>query len=97
MTIWDDRILEYIREEDSGSPTKLAESGYVRVSPQHISRRLKELAEHGLLQHLGNGVYIITDRGEAYLDGKIDVAEDSQDGINEVSENGNGVESEETG
>lgn len=72
MTIWDDRILEYIRKEESGSPTELADSGYVRVSPQHISRRLKKLAEHDLLTHLGNGVYVITDDGKAYLEGELD-------------------------
>jgi len=75
MTIWDDRILEYIREHESGSPKKLAESGYVRVSPQHVSRRLKKLAEHDLLADLGNGVYVITDQGEQYLDGEIDASE----------------------
>jgi predicted transcriptional regulator len=33
------------------------------------------MVEHGLLQHLGNGVYVITDEGEQYLDGKLDTAE----------------------
>jgi len=69
MTIWDDRILEYIDQEESGSPAELKKSGYLKVSKSHISRRLRKLAEHGLLQHLGNGVYIITDEGEAYLEG----------------------------
>jgi len=81
MTIWDDRILEFIREEESATPKELKESGYLRVSRPHISRRLKKLAEHGLLKHLGNGVYVITDRGEAYLDGKIDTSEDAPDKI----------------
>ena len=72
MTIWDDRILEIILQEGSGSPTELAESKYVRVSPQHVSRRLKKLAEHGMLSHLGNGVYVITEIGEEYLEGEID-------------------------
>lgn len=70
MTIWDDRILEYIDEEGSGSPSELKKSGYLKVSKSHISRRLRKLAEHGLLNHLGNGVYVITDEGEAYLEGE---------------------------
>lgn len=86
MTIWDDRILEYIRSEESGSPTEIANSGYVRVSRQHVSRRMKTLEEHGLLKHLGNGVYVITERGEKYLDGELDTAEDAPDDCN------NGVE-----
>lgn len=77
MTIWDDRILEYMRDEESGTPTELAESGYVRVSRQHVSRRLRKLADHGLVRPLGNGVYIITDRGESYLEGEVDTAEGS--------------------
>ena len=75
MTIWDDRLLELIREDGSGSPSELADSEYVRVSRQHVSRRLKKLSEHGMLDHLGNGVYVITERGINYLDGELD-AED---------------------
>jgi Mn-dependent DtxR family transcriptional regulator len=75
MTIWDDRILELIRGEGSGSPTELSESDFIRVSPQHVSRRLKTLAEHGMLQHLGNGVYVLTEIGEDYLDGEVDANE----------------------
>ncbi|VTT88000.1 hypothetical protein DM2_1334 [Halorubrum sp. DM2] len=33
------------------------------------------MKENGLVQHLGNGVYIITDDGEAYLDGRLDTQE----------------------
>ena len=95
MTIWDDRILEYIRENESSSPKKLEDSGYVRVSRSHISRRLRKLAEHGLLNHLGNGVYVITDRGEAYLDGELDTSEDAPEeslGSPDTPENGNGTQ-----
>lgn len=77
MTIWDDRILEYIDREGSGSPKQLKESGYIRVSKSHISRRLRTLAEHGLLTNLGNGVYVITDDGEAYLEGELDTADET--------------------
>jgi predicted transcriptional regulator len=72
MTLWDDRLLEVIREEDSGAPTELSDHDAIRVSRQHISRRLKKLAENNLLQPLGNGVYVITEEGEAYLDGEYD-------------------------
>jgi predicted transcriptional regulator len=72
MTLWDDRILEIIREEGSGAPTELSEHDVIQVSRQHVSTRLQKLADHGLLQPLGNGVYVITERGEAYLDGEYD-------------------------
>lgn len=72
MVLADERILEFIREHGSGAPTEMAESGYVRYSRQYISQRAKKLVEHGLLKHLGNGVYIITDEGEAYLNEEYD-------------------------
>lgn len=80
MTLADERILEYIRSEGSGTPTEMAESGYVRFSKQYISERAKTLVEHGLLQHLGNGVYVITEDGERYLDGELDTAELEDEG-----------------
>ena len=72
MTLWDDRILEIIREEGSGSPKEIADHDVVHVSRQHVSRRLKKLAENDMLTPLGNGVYVITDVGESYLDGEYD-------------------------
>jgi predicted transcriptional regulator len=86
MTIWDDRILELARERDSVSPKELKDSGYFQISRQQISRRLGKLRDHGLLQHLGNGVYIITERGERYLDGEISTYEDEPDEFPESDE-----------
>jgi len=87
MTLWDDRILEIIREEGSGAPTELSEHEAIGVSKQHVSTRMKKLREHGLLRNLGNGVHVITDVGEAYLEGEYDAeaeayrdAGDAQDG-----------------
>jgi len=73
MTIWDDRILEYVVEEGSATPKKLDECGYIHVSRSQISRRLRRLYEGNLLDHLGNGVYVITEEGEAYLEERFDV------------------------
>ncbi|WP_096395417.1 helix-turn-helix domain-containing protein [Halorubrum trapanicum] len=72
MTAADDRILEYLSENETGSPAKMKREGPIRYSRQQINRRCKRLAEEGLVRHLGNGVYIITDDGEAYLDGRLD-------------------------
>lgn len=81
MVLADDRILEYIREEGSGRPQEMAESGYVRYSRSYVHTRCKKLVKHGLLNHLGNGVYTITERGERYLDGEIDTTEDAPDEV----------------
>jgi len=76
QSVWDDRILEWMREnEDAGTPKKLKESGLIRVSQPHISRRCRKLAENGLLREIGNGAYVITDEGEAYLDEEYDAEE----------------------
>lgn len=88
MTIWDDRILEVIREEGSGSPSELAGTDVIRVSRQHVSRRLQKLADHQLLTHLGNGVYVITEEGKKYLDGELDADE-----LEDASDNGEGTAS----
>lgn len=72
MTLADDQILEYLWENESGSPTEMKNNGPIRYSNAYIGRRCKKLAEEGLLRHLGNAVYRITEDGEAYLDGELD-------------------------
>nr|WP_321166302.1 hypothetical protein [Halorubrum sodomense] len=75
MTLVDDRILEYLRENETGSPTEMKEEGPINYSSPYIGRRAKRLAEEGLARHFGNAVYTITDDGEAYLDGRLDTQE----------------------
>lgn len=72
MSIWDDRILEYIQEHDGASVGELEDSKYIRVSNAHISRRCKRLADRGMLRPLGNGVYVLTAKGGKYLSGELD-------------------------
>ena len=101
MVLADERILEYMRENESGAPTEMAESGDVRYTPQHISQRCKKLAENDLLRSLGNGVYIITDAGKAYLKEEYDAEagryldQDQTSGPDTTTEAGN--ETENTG
>jgi Mn-dependent DtxR family transcriptional regulator len=45
----------------------MKESDLIRVHRTQISRRLQKLAENNLVQHIGNGAYVITEEGEAYL------------------------------
>jgi Mn-dependent DtxR family transcriptional regulator len=72
MSIWDDRLLEYVHKNGSGSPKEIEDTGRVHVSKSQTARRLKRLSEYGLLRHLGHGVYVMTDEGEAYLEGDLD-------------------------
>jgi len=87
MTLVDDRVLEYIDEYGHGSPTEMMEEGPIRYSRQHVGRRCKTLAEHGLLTHVGNGVYTITEKGKKYLRGELDTGELETD-----EENGEGAQ-----
>ncbi len=73
MSRADDRILEHLSERGPDTPKSMADSGRVRFSRQHINQRCKKLVVYGLLIHLGNGVYDITDAGQQYLDGELDV------------------------
>lgn len=83
MTLWDDRILEIIRDDPDkiGKVSNLAKEETIRISRSSISRRCSKLADHGLLRRVGDGVYIITERGERYLKGEINTYEDQPDEV----------------
>jgi DNA-binding IclR family transcriptional regulator len=75
MTIWDDRILEILREEGPKSVGELTKHPNIRISHSQVSRRCGTLAEHGMLDAFANGVYDITEQGLRYLDGELDAEE----------------------
>lgn len=75
MSRADDRILEHLSEEGPDTPKRMADSGRVRFSRQHVNQRCKKLVSFGLLLHLGNGVYAISQSGEQYLCGELDASE----------------------
>ncbi len=69
MVLLDDRILEFISEEGPLTPSKIASDERIPYGSQHVGNRCRRLAESGLLKNIGNGVYVLTDRGEDYLEG----------------------------
>lgn len=81
MTIADERILEHLRGVETDTPKGMADSGQVRFSRQYIGERCRKLANYGMTQHLGNGVYRITEKGEQYLDGEQDAEELESDSM----------------
>lgn len=72
MSVWDDRILELLREEGPMSPKLVSENEFIQRSRPTISRRMGILQEKGLVQEITNGVYRITDEGEGYLNEEFD-------------------------
>lgn len=74
MVLWDDRYLMILAKEGPQTPSALADREHIHVSAPHTSHRLLKLADHGLVESLGNGVYRITSEGRLYLVGAYDVA-----------------------
>jgi len=72
MSIWDDRILEYIDDQGPSAPKQISDSDYIHVTRQHVSNRIKYLEKKEFLNALGNGVYKITTKGRLYLAGGYD-------------------------
>lgn len=95
MTLWDDRILEVIRSDPDkvGSVGDLADNDHIRISQPSVSRRCKKLAERGLLRKVGDGVYMLTERGEKYLNGEISTYENEPDEVPQSDDEENGVSS----
>lgn len=74
MTPLDDRILEVL--ESAGlvlSPAIIAYN--LDKSREAVSRRLSELADHGLVTKVERGKYKITDQGSGYLEGEFDATD----------------------
>jgi len=97
MTIWDDRILEMARENDIVTPKQAQETGHFDISKSQIARRMMKLNDENLLRRVGQGVYVITERGEGYLDGEISTFRDEPDEIRDSNNDESGVESPEPG
>jgi len=93
MTIWDDRILEVIQsdEDQIGRVGELADHEHIRISQSSVSRRCQKLADHGLIRRVGDGVYIMTERGDRYLAGEISTYEDEPDEIPQTDNEDSGV------
>ena len=72
MTLVDDRILEYLHENEAASPTEMMKGGPIKYSRAYIGRRCKKLKQRGLLREISDATYVITEDGEAYLKGYLD-------------------------
>jgi len=69
----DDRILEVLEGGLRLTPAVIAEN--IDKSRTHVSRRLSDLTEKGLVEKPKRGYYEITDHGRAYLAGELDANE----------------------
>jgi hypothetical protein len=69
---WDDRILEFLYENGPASSGIISSDEYIRISQPYVSRRLRTLREHNLIEATDNNAYVITKRGRYYLAGGYD-------------------------
>lgn len=80
MAITDERILEFLSDHGPRQPSQITD-GLDEVgmsyNSKYIGRRCGQLAEHGLLRNLGNGIYTVTEDGERYLSGELRLSERS--------------------
>lgn len=67
----DDRILEYVRDAGEVTPAVIARN--VDLDRKYTGLRCRELQSYGLLSTDGDGFYWITEEGENYLEGNLDV------------------------
>lgn len=73
MTLADERILEYLAENEAGTPSEILREGGLTYSSQWIAKRCRVLADKGFVQRISAApTYRITERGESYLEGEFD-------------------------
>lgn len=68
----DERILEYLDEEDWGTPTTMQNEFCCTVSERRLRARCKQLAARELVTVIHEDMYEITRWGQAYLRGDLD-------------------------
>lgn len=76
MTHTDERIMEFLDQEGATPPEEIATS--LEKSAEYVADRCRQLAIRDLLAG-EDGRYRLAERGEAYLDGKIDAEELNDD------------------
>jgi len=83
MTNADDRILEFLQNDPNreivATPRVIAEN--IDFNRGYVTQRLSELLEQGLVEYRDkdSGIYAITERGRAYLDGELNADELERD------------------
>lgn len=75
MNLIDDRILEYLNENEAASPVEMKKGGPIKYDRAYIGRRCKKLRDEGLIREISDATYMITDDGIAYLEGRLDTGE----------------------
>ncbi|WP_226042351.1 hypothetical protein [Natrinema sp. DC36] len=73
MTRADDEILEYLETNGAGTPKSISDE--IKRNNDYIGVRCRKLDSYGLVEKPSRGFYVLTDSGEEYLEGDLDVSE----------------------
>ena len=71
MSPIDYHILEFYEEHDIQASPKIVAAN-IDYDRQYTGKRLKALAEAGLFQQEGDGIYSLTENGRAFLSGEVE-------------------------
>ncbi len=69
----DEKILETMRDEGNMTPNALEQLDVTVAN--YASNRLSKMADYGLVERVAQGLYRITDDGEAFLNEELDADE----------------------
>ncbi|WP_076610799.1 PhiH1 repressor [Natronorubrum thiooxidans] len=69
----DEKILETMRDEGNMTPSALEQLDVTVAN--YASNRLSLMADYGLVERVAQGLYRITEAGEAFLDEELDASE----------------------
>jgi len=69
----DDQIMEVLQESGAGTPRSLADE--IGRNNDYLGVRCRELTKYRLLKRPSRGLYTLTDLGEQYLAGELDVSD----------------------
>ena len=67
-----ERILEFLDSEGMSTPSLIANEMFRQVSAGHVTERLVDLEDAGLVHRAGMDSFELTSEGERYLDGDLD-------------------------
>jgi Mn-dependent DtxR family transcriptional regulator len=77
MTKADDSLLEALRDDGNLTPLAASREGMVaraNIGRKYAGRRLRKLAEYGLVEYVDEGLYRLTDAGFSYLNEELDAS-----------------------
>lgn len=78
MQLIDDRILEYLQEEHTATPSSMASDEWIRGSEDEIQEHCERLCRAGLISLITEDSFILSPFGEGYIRGDLDLRDEEK-------------------